>query len=183
MHVLIKGSNYLADMPATRWADIGGQTHGMLTAIEPLGVKTPGPTGQHLWLCRCDCGNYKVVPVGSWTGKGTRSCGCIQGRPVRHGMTGTSIHNRWMNMIKRCTNTTYAGYPRWGGRGIKVCERWMTFENFYADMGDVPFPDAELDREDNDGHYEPGNVRWLAKVDHTRKTKADTLKRKSNDPS
>lgn len=82
-------------------------------------------------------------------------------------------------MIKRCSNPNATGYKNWGGRGITVCERWLTFENFYADMGDVPFPGAELDREDNDGHYEPGNVRWMAKADHTRKTRDDQRKKKS----
>lgn len=67
---------------------------------------------------------------------------------------------RWRSMIRRCTNPTAASYPRYGARGIKVCERWMNFDAYYDDVGDPPSPGMSLDRIDNDGDYEPGNVRW-----------------------
>jgi len=174
---------YLADMPGSRWRDIGGLMHGRLTAIEPLGVKTPGPNGQHLWLCRCECGQLKQVAIGDW-GR-IKSCGCLlmEGPPVTHGMSETRIFWRWSNMLQRCANPKHKAYPRYGGRGIKVCERWLTFENFYADMGDPPGPDAELDREDNDLGYNPDNVRWLPKAEHMQKTHADRRARKAREPS
>lgn len=81
-------------------------------------------------------------------------------------------------MITRCKNPSNNRFKYYGARGIKVCERWLTFENFYADMGDPPGPDYQLDREDNDGDYEPGNVRWMSHADHLVKSRADRQRRK-----
>lgn len=79
----------------------------------------------------------------------------------RHGMTGTRVHNIWRDMIKRCRH-----HPLYNGR-VRVCERWMVFENFYADMGDPP-PGLSIDRKNNDGDYEPGNCRWATQKEQAR---------------
>jgi hypothetical protein len=83
----------------------------------------------------------------------------------RHGMTNTPEFWAWSAMINRCTNARNKAFPRYGGRGIKVCDRWLSsFENFLADVGTRPAPDLSIDRwPDKNGNYEPGNVRWATR--------------------
>lgn len=92
---------------------------------------------------------------------------------IKHGFHKTKIHRLWRSVKGRCSCPTATGFHNYGARGIKVCERWQTFEGFYADVGDIPFPGAELDRIDNNGDYEPGNVQW---VDH----KTNSQKRRTS---
>ena len=80
---------------------------------------------------------------------------------------GTRTYHAWKSMHQRCRSSTRADWPRYGGRGIIVCERWNRFENFLADMGASP-PELSLDRINNDGNYEPGNCRWATREQQTR---------------
>ncbi len=100
--------------------------------------------------------------------KTQRSCGCewperLSARNQKHGMYGTRAYEAWNGMLDRCRNPKLRFWSRYGGRGITVCERWLLFENFVADMG-MPLPGLTLDRMDNDGNYEPSNCRWATRV-------------------
>lgn len=121
--------------------------------------------GNGKWICVCSCGGRVTVKTGNLRSGNTKSCGCYQKDRVTeslttHGMTGTKVYAAWASMIQRCTNPKNPGWKDYGGRGIKVCERWMNFENFYADMGDLPFDGAEIERKDNDGGYCKENCIW-----------------------
>lgn len=93
---------------------------------------------------------------------------------IRHGGYGCGAYLSWGNMLARCRNQNCPSYPIYGGRGITVCERWHSFENFWNDMGDRP-KGKTLDRIDNDGNYEPGNVRWAARYEQSRNTRRNRI--------
>ncbi len=95
---------------------------------------------------------------------------------TKHGMHGTPEYCSWQSMKKRCLNSGHKLYHRYGGRGITVCARWIdSFATFYNDMGDKPFPKAELDRIDNDGNYEPSNCAWVTSAMNCRHTSRTIL--------
>lgn len=123
------------------------------------------------YRCKCDCGRDHDARADSiLTGK-TRSCGCLlsesaTARATIHGMSYSTEYKIYRSMITRCYYESHKSYHRYGGRGIRVCDRWLGedgFINFFQDMGFRPSNDYTLERIDNDGNYEPGNVKWGTK--------------------
>lgn len=132
------------------------------------------------WLTRCDCGTEKVVLEDDLKSGRRRSCGCWireqVKRPRTHGaMLGgkaTPEYAIWCAIKARCTRPNDPRFPQYGGRGIRVCQRWAdSFADFLSDVGPRPSEGLSLDRIDNDGHYEPGNVRWATDAVQTRNTR------------
>lgn len=114
------------------------------------------------WRVRCDCGALSLARADALKRGAVTSCGCAHADAVTtHGMTGTAEHRAWQNMIDRCHNPNSTSWRNYGGRGITVCSAWRSdFESFVGDVGCRPSPRHSIDRIDNDGNYEPGNVRW-----------------------
>lgn len=122
------------------------------------------------WECQCGyCGAEFTARVNDVKSGRTRGCGCW-----RHGKHGTSEYRSWSHMKQRCQNPNNPSYPDYGGRGIKVCERWQTFANFYVDMGERP-AGCTLDRKDNDGDYCPENCRWSGSVEQNNNRRGNVL--------
>ena len=156
-------------MGAHNFQDLTGQVFGQLTVIERA---ENSKAGKVRWLCRCSCGNECVVQACDLKSRNTTTCGCGKGN-YKHGMHGTKIHNTWRGMLDRCYNPNNIGFDHYGGRGIKVCERWHNFENFYEDVSKLEnFGRAgyTLDRIENDKDYCPSNVRWADRNTQNRNT-------------
>lgn len=122
---------------------------------------------------RCACGNTKLIRA-----QQCRKCRRIGGRLHNprfvHGHNGRSgkspTYNSWDMMRQRCNNPKYTDYANYGGRGIKVCERWSVFKNFLEDMGQRPIG-LSLDRKDTNGDYSPGNCKWSSREEQNRNTR------------
>lgn len=159
-----------------KFIDLTGQKFGRLTVIERV---ENNKWGGAQWLCNCSCKKQIITTGDRLIRVVTKSCGCLRKeltiqRNYKHGHSCVSkksrIYEIWQSMIQRCNNPNYKFYKNYGGRGIKVCEKWLKFEGFLQDMGEQP-EGLTLDRVDNNGDYYKENCRWTTQKEQMKNTR------------
>lgn len=148
-----------------------GEIHNRLTIISFDKYEKK----RYYWNCQCICGNIKSIRYDVLKSGQTKSCGCLckeltSDRMTVHGYTKNlkipPEYSCWIKIIQRCTNPKNKSYHRYGGRGITICEEWLnSFENFFHYVGSRPGKGYSIDRIDNNGNYEPGNVKWSTSLE------------------
>lgn len=166
--------------------DLSGRRFGRLTVIKRE-VKSNVKNKKPYWLCRCDCGNKKIIKATELKNGKTQSCGCLKIEKIKesntkHGMKGTRFYTIWQDMKARCNYVKNDNYKYYGARGIKVCEEWNLFDNFMNDMYDsyLEFEringkdSATLDRIDFNKGYYKDNCKWSTVLEQNRNRRNNT---------
>lgn len=161
--------------------DITGQRFGRLVALGPIGRNDRRSI---VWRCLCDCGKHTDVTAVSLRSGHTSSCGCLRlernwAATKTHGMTNTRLYRLWTAMLARCHSSIAKGYADYGARGIEVCPEWrhdfQVFHDFVTQLPNYNTKGYTLDRIDNDGNYEPGNVRWASRWIQSRNNRRNVV--------
>ncbi|MFA7176145.1 MAG: hypothetical protein WC114_02765 [Smithellaceae bacterium] len=178
-HVSVDSLPAEVDRHSTRLCDLTGQRFGRLVAQYYAG--RCGAVTQ--WVCLCDCGQYIIVHRGHLQSGRISSCGCLRAELTAnrnrnsqhsrtHGLSDHPYYTIWAGMLHRCEHPNATGYANYGGRGIRVCDRWkQSFAAFIADMGERPSPSHSIDRINTYGDYAPDNCRWATAVEQSRNTR------------
>jgi len=141
--------------------DLAGKKFNLLTVVS----QAPSDKAGAAWTCLCDCGETATVNSLKLRTGSTKSCGHLKADRIglsnrTHGLANkTKTYRTWKEMRQRCLNPNATQWKWYGGRGVSICERWSTYENFLSDMGERP-DGRTIDRKDSDGNYEPSNCRW-----------------------
>lgn len=165
---LVKRSNHFTNRV--------GERHGRWEIVEFVVVKNL----KSMWLCKCDCGKEKILFLDRF--KQSNSCGCLARELAKIQMTthgysklGMKEYKAWSSMKERCLNPNNKRFHSYGGRGIKICERWLnSFPDFFQDMGNAPIG-FQLERKDNQGNYEPENCKWASRVEQANNKRNNRL--------
>lgn len=172
----------IKDMPKIK--DLTGIIRGRLTVISFSHSEHSSYGRIYFWNCLCSCGNVKAIRRNCLSLKsGSMSCGCaiieINKTGIRnkkHEDTGSKEYTAWNNIKSRCFRKTNKHYRNYGGRGITVCDRWLnSYSNFISDVGRAPSDKHSLDRINNNGNYEPGNVKWSTIKDQSNNKRTSKL--------
>lgn len=154
-----------------RALELAGRRFGRLVVSH----RAQSRPGVAVWRCTCDCGGWKDVASAQLTTGVVSSCGCLA---RKHGHSAGGSRSKtymvWDSMRQRCNNPRHAAFKNYGARGITVCERWESFENFLADMGEKP-DGLSIDRKDNSLGYFKDNCRWATDVEQNRNTRSVRL--------